>query len=55
MRLLRTPLIDSMCETRKCTKEYIVNKIIENADAYTVAIDRLTRLQQTKEKEILGK
>ena len=48
-----TPLIDVMCETRKCTKEYIVNKIIEKADAYAVAIGRLTGLRQVKEKEIL--
>ena len=49
-----TPLINAVCETRKCTKEYIVNKIIEKADAYTVAIGRLTGLRQAKEKEILG-
>lgn len=49
-----TPLIDAVCETRKCTKEYIVNKIIEKADAYAVAIGRLTGLRQAKEKEILG-
>ena len=50
----QTPLIDAMCETRKCTKEYIVNKIIEKADAYAVVIGRLTGLRQAKEKEILG-
>jgi len=50
----QTPLIGAMCETRKCTKEYIVNKIIEKADAYAVAIGMLTGLRQVKEKEILG-
>lgn len=49
-----TPLIDAMCETRKCTKEYMVNKIIEKADAYAVAIGRLTGIRQAKEKKILG-
>lgn len=47
-----TPLIDAMCETRNCTKEYIVNKIIEKADAYAVAIGRLTGLRQKQEKLI---
>lgn len=47
-----TPLIDAICETRKCTKEYIVNKIIEKADAYAVAIGRLTGIRQAKEKLI---
>lgn len=47
-----TPLIDAMCETRNCTKEYMVNKIIEKADAYAVAIGRLTGLRQAKEKFI---
>ena len=47
-----TPLIDAMCETRNCTKEYIVNKIIEKADAYAVAIGRLTGTRQAKEKFI---
>lgn len=50
-----TPLIDVMCEARNCTKEYMVNKIIEKADAYAVAIGRLTGLRQAKEKEILGR
>ena len=48
-----TPLIDAMCETRNCTKEYIVNKIIEKADAYAVAIGRLTGTRQAKEKLIV--
>lgn len=47
-----TPLIDAMCETRNCTKEYMVNKIIEKADAYAVAIGRLTGLRQKQEKLI---
>lgn len=47
-----TPLIDAMCETRGCTKEYMVNKIIEKADAYAVAIGRLTGIRQAKEKLI---
>lgn len=47
-----TPLIDAMCETRGCTKEYMINKIIEKADAYAVAIGRLTGIRQAKEKLI---
>lgn len=48
----QTPLIDAMCEARNCTKEYMVNKIIEKADAYAVAIGRLTGIRQAKEKLI---
>lgn len=48
-----TPLIDSICEARGVDKEYLVNKIIEKADAYAVAIGELTGLRQAKEKQIL--
>ena len=48
-----TPLIDMICEARNCTKEYIVNKIVEKADVYAVAIGRLTGIRQAKEKLII--
>ena len=47
-----TPLIDAMCEIREVDKKYLVNKIIEKADSYAVAIGRLTGIRQKQEKLI---
>lgn len=49
-----TPLIDAICLSRGCDKSYLVNKIIEKANAYASAIGALTGERQAKEKEILG-
>ena len=49
-----TPLIYSIAEERKCTKDYLVEKIIEKADAYAIAVGTLTGVRQKLEKEILG-
>ena len=49
-----TPFIDAICLARGCEKSYLVGKIIEKADAYTVAVGELTGVRQKQEKEILG-
>lgn len=48
-----TPLIDAICSSRGVSKEYLVSKIIEKADAYTVAIGTLTGIRQKQEKLII--
>ena len=50
-----TPFIDAICTARGCEKSYLVNKIIEKADEYAVAVGTLTGVRQKLEKEILGK
>lgn len=47
-----TPLIDSLAATRGVDKDVLVGKIIAKADAYAVAIGRLTGLRQKVEDEI---
>lgn len=49
-----TPLIDAICSSRGVSKEYLVSKIIEKADAYAVAIGTLTGIRQKQEKLIKG-
>ena len=49
-----TPLLDAMCAAREVDKEYLVNKIIEKADAYAVAIGTLTGIRQKQEDELKG-
>ena len=49
-----TPFIDAICTARGCEKSYLVNKIIEKADEYAVAVGTLTGIRQKLEKEILG-
>ena len=49
-----TPFIDAICLARECDKRYLVSKIKEKADAYTVAVGKLTGIRQKLEKEILG-
>ena len=44
-----TPLIDSIVASRGVTKDYLVAKIIEKADAYTAAVGELTGVRQAKE------
>ena len=50
-----TPFIDAICLARDCDKSYLVGKIIEKADAYTVVVGTLTGVRQKLEKEIAGK
>lgn len=47
-----TPLIDAICLARGIDKSYLVDKIIEKADAYAVAIGTLTGNRQKQEKLI---
>ena len=49
-----TPFIDAICLARGCEKSYLVAKIIEKSDAYTVAVGMLTGVRQKLEKEISG-
>ena len=49
-----TPFIDALCLARECDKSYLVEKIIEKADAYAVAVGMLTGVRQKLEKEISG-
>ena len=49
-----TPFIDAICTARGCEKSYLVNKIIEKADEYAVAVGTLTGVRQKLEKEISG-
>lgn len=48
-----TPLIDAICTSRGVDKAYLVNKIIEKADAYAIAIGTLTGERQKQEKLII--
>lgn len=47
-----TPLIDNFVLARGVTKEYLVGKIIEKADAYTIAVGVLTGERQRREDEL---
>lgn len=49
-----TPLIDAICLARQVEKAYLVNKIIEKADAYATAIGALVGERQKQEKLIKG-
>ncbi len=49
-----TPLIDAICASRGCEKSYLVNKIIQKADAYANAIGALVGYRQKQEKLILN-
>ena len=49
-----TPFIDAICLAREVDKSYLVGKIIEKADAYAIAVGKLTGIRQKQEKEILG-
>lgn len=49
-----TPFIDAISLARGVDKSYLVDKIIEKADAYTVVVGTLTGIRQKLEKEILG-
>ena len=49
--LSATPFIDSLSTARGITKEYLVPKIIEKADAYAVALGTLTGVRQKVEDE----
>lgn len=48
-----TPLVDAICTSRGVDKAYLVNKIIEKADAYAIAIGTLTGERQKQEKLII--
>ena len=50
-----TPFIDAISLAREIDKSYLVDKIIEKADAYTAVVGRLTGVRQKLEKEIVGK
>lgn len=50
---INTPIIDAICTARGCDKEYLVNKIVEKADAYSMEIGKLLGQRQRKEKLIL--
>lgn len=49
-----TPLIDSICLTRECDKEYLVSKILAKNKYYSIEVGKLTGIRQKLEKEILG-
>ncbi len=49
-----TPLIDSICLTRGCDKEYLVSKILAKNKYYSTEVGKLTGIRQKLEKEILG-
>lgn len=44
-----TPLIDGIVESRLLDKDYLVGKIIEKADAYAIAVGKLTGERQATE------
>ena len=50
-----TPFIDAICLVRDCDKSYLVGKIIEKADAYTIAVGTLTGIRQKQEDKLKGK
>ncbi|MDD3452553.1 hypothetical protein [Sulfurimonas sp.] len=47
-----TPLIDGIATARGVDRVYLIGKIIEKADAYTVAIAQLTGARQAKEDQL---
>ncbi len=47
-----TPLIDGIATARGVDRGYLIGKIIEKADAYTVAIAQLTGQRQAKEDQL---
>lgn len=47
-----TPFIDNLVLARGVTKEYLVGKIIEKADAYAIAVGALTGERQRREDEL---
>lgn len=47
-----TPLIDGIATARGVDRVYLIGKIIEKADAYTVAIAQLTGERQAKEDQL---
>lgn len=47
-----TPLIDGIATARGVDRVYFIGKIIEKADAYTVAIAQLTGVRQSKEDQL---
>ncbi|DAB40809.1 MAG TPA: hypothetical protein CFH81_00435 [Sulfurovum sp. UBA12169] len=47
-----TPLIDGIATARGVDKVYLIGKIIEKADAYTIAIAQLTGERQAKEDQL---
>ena len=49
-----TPLLSAMCAARGCSLEYMVGKVIEKSDLYTIEAGRLLGEKQRKEKQILG-
>ncbi len=48
-----TPFIDNLVLARGVTKEYLVGKIIEKADAYAIAVGVLTGERQRREDELV--
>ena len=49
-----TPLIDGIATARGVDRVYLIGKIIEKADAYTVAIAQLTGARQSKEDQLMA-
>ena len=49
-----TPLIDSICLIRECSKEYLASKILAKNEYYYTEVGKLTGIRQKLEKEILG-
>ena len=47
-----TPLIDSICLTRVCDKEYLVSKILAKNEYYSTEVGKLTGIRQKLEKEL---
>ena len=47
-----TPLIDSICLTRGCDKEYLVGKILAKNEYYSTEVGKLTGIRQKLEKEL---
>ena len=47
-----TPLIDGIATARGVGRVYLIGKIIEKADAYTIAISQLTGERQAKEDQL---
>lgn len=47
-----TPLIDSICLTRECAKEYLVSKILAKNEYYSTEVGKLTGIRQKLEKEL---
>ncbi len=50
---VETPLLDSLCAARGVTKDYLINKIVEKANAYAVAIGTLIGERQKAENGIV--